>query len=61
MINDTYFSPDMTPDEIAEAKERGRRMAAEAVRLNPDSRRRVESQYGIEFCKNRWPEAYREN
>lgn len=48
----------MTPDEEAIARERGRRMAAEAVRLNPDSRKRVESAYGIEICMERWPEAY---
>jgi hypothetical protein len=58
MFNENYFSPDMTPEEISVAKERGRRMAAEAVKLNPDSRKRVESQYGKEFCMNRWPEAY---
>ncbi len=48
----------MTPDEIFTAKERGRHMAANAIIANPDSRKRVESAYGIEFCKNRWPEAY---
>jgi hypothetical protein len=48
----------MTPEEIFLAKERGRRMEAEAVRCNPEARKRVETKYGIEFCKNRWPEAY---
>jgi hypothetical protein len=58
-----FSEPDilMTPDEIILAKERGRRMAAEAVRCSPDSRKRVESKYGVEFCKARWPEAYTEN
>lgn len=51
----------MTPDEVMMAKERGRLMAAQAVIANPESRKRVEVQYGIEFCKNRWPEAYRRN
>ena len=48
----------MTPQEVVEAKERGRKMAAEAIRINPESRRRVESTYGIEHCKRRYPEAY---
>lgn len=54
------ITPDiiMTPVEIAIAKERGRNMAAQAIIANPDSRKRVESAYGIEHCKNRWPEAY---
>jgi hypothetical protein len=51
----------MTPAEIAVAKERGRAMAAQAIIANKDSRKRVESLYGIEFCKNRWPEAYGRN
>lgn len=48
----------MTPEEIAEAKERGRSMAAQAIICNPEARERVESKYGIEHCKQRWPEAY---
>jgi hypothetical protein len=48
----------MTPEEVMAAKERGRRMAAEAIRCNPDSRRRVESLYGTDFCMRRYPEAY---
>ena len=48
----------MTPEEIAEAKERGRLMAAQAVISNPEARHRVESKYGIEHCRQRWPEAY---
>ena len=61
MRGSEYRVPDiiMTPAEIAEAKERGRHMAAEAIRLNPESRRRVESTYGKVFCMERWPEAYR--
>jgi len=48
----------MTPEEISIAKERGRSMAAQAIIAHADARERVESEYGIEFCKNRWPEAY---
>lgn len=40
------------------AAERGRRMAAEIIRVDPERRRLVESVYGVPYCKNRYPEAY---
>jgi hypothetical protein len=41
-----------------EAAERGRRMAEENLRVNPEQRKLVESVYGIEYCRNRYPKAY---
>lgn len=45
-------------DQWSKAAERGRKMAAEMVRTNPAQRKLVEEVYGIEYCRNRWPEAY---
>ncbi len=53
--NDTV----LTPEEFVTASERGRLMAAEAIKCNPESRKRVESQFGIPHCRRRYPEAYR--
>lgn len=60
MLGKSIDGPDilMTPAEIAWAAERGRLMAAHAVRVNPESKRRVERKYGKEYCMKRWPEAY---
>ncbi len=44
-------------DEIA--KERGRLLAARALAGNPEQRKRVEDVYGVDYCKRRYPEAYR--
>ncbi len=38
--------------------ERGRRMALEALRINPDKRRDLELQFGISYMKDRYPELY---
>ena len=43
-------------DQIA--MEKGRLLAAKALAENPDQRKRTEEQFGIEYCKKRWPEAY---
>jgi hypothetical protein len=40
------------------AEERGRRMAAEALRLDAPKRRECEEKFGLAYCKSRWPEAY---
>lgn len=45
-------------DEWSLAAERGRRVAAAMVAENPEARARVESVYGVEYCKRRYPEAY---
>ncbi len=52
---------DMSPAEYLRACERGRLFAAEAMRTNPESRKRVEKAYGKKYCMKRWPEAYRRN
>ncbi len=44
-------------DELI-ARERGRLAAAAMVAENPESRQRVESIYGVDYCKRRYPEAY---
>jgi hypothetical protein len=44
-------------DEIA--KERGRRLAAQAIANNPEQKRHIESIYGVEACRRRYPEAYK--
>ncbi|MGH7182584.1 MAG: hypothetical protein ACREJN_11480 [Nitrospiraceae bacterium] len=44
--------------EYDRAAERGRRMAAEIIKVDPERRKLVESVYGVPYCKNRYPEAY---
>jgi len=51
----------MTSLEVAVAMERGRQMAARKVAEDPEARRRVEDAYGVEYCRRRYPEAYRGN
>jgi hypothetical protein len=48
----------MTPEEFSRAAEAGRRMAAQQIATNPESRLRVESVYGRTYCMARYPEAY---
>lgn len=43
----------------AVAQERGRALAARAIANNPEQRKIVESTYGEDYCKRRYPEAYR--
>ena len=45
----------MDPD----AAERGRLMAAHSIAADPEVRKRMEDQYGVDFCRMRYPEAYR--
>jgi hypothetical protein len=51
----------MTSSEIDSAMERGRQMAARKVAEDPEARKRVEEAYGLEYCRRRYPEAYRVN
>lgn len=48
----------MTPAEIELARERGRQKSLTNVINNPEARVRVETAYGVEFCRSKWPEAY---
>jgi len=48
-------------EEFRMACERGRRLAAEVMRLDPVKRAEVESKLGMERCRQRWPEAYKTN
>jgi hypothetical protein len=41
-----------------QAQERGRSMAAQAMRVNPEAKARVEAVYGEAYCRKRYPEAY---
>jgi signal recognition particle subunit SEC65 len=40
------------------ARERGRLLAAQAIANNPEQKKVVEAVYGIQYCRNRYPEAY---
>lgn len=41
------------------AMEGGRLYAARVIAENAEQRKKVEETYGLEYCKMRWPEAYR--
>jgi hypothetical protein len=51
----------MSQREIDTAMERGRQMAARKMAEDAEARRRVEDVYGVEYCRRRYPEAYRGN
>lgn len=42
-----------------EAAERGRLLTAHGMAVDPEGRARLEASYGIEYCRRRYPEAYR--
>ena len=46
-------------EDDAIAAEKGRLLAAQAIANHPDQKKRVEDVYGVEYCKARYPEAYR--
>lgn len=52
------FRAMMTPAEYAEAAERGRRMAALALRDDPNKLAKVEAMAGRGYCQLRYPEVY---
>jgi len=52
MLNPSSFDDDV-------AREKGRLLAAQAIAHNPDQKKRVEDIFGVEYCKRRFPEAYR--
>jgi hypothetical protein len=41
------------------AREKGRLLAAQAIAHNPDQKKKVEDLYGVDYCKRRFPEAYK--
>ena len=47
-------------EEFRRACERGRALAAIAVKLNPVTKAEMEARFGTERCRQRWPEAYQE-
>lgn len=49
----------MSQRDWDEACERGRLAAASRVATNLEARIRVETAFGIDFCRKRWPEAYK--
>ncbi len=51
------LNPSSFDDNIA--REKGRLLAAQAIAHNPDQKKRVEDMFGVEYCKRRFPEAYR--
>lgn len=42
-----------------ELAERGRLMAAHEIANNPEARKRVEDEFGVEMTRANYPEAYR--
>lgn len=44
--------------EFRRACERGRLMAAASVASDPVKRAEMEARFGVERCRQRWPEAY---
>ncbi len=48
----------MSQQDFDEAAERGRSMAEAYLAKDPVQRLMVESQFGIEYCKARYPLAY---
>ena len=55
---DNSLTIGMTPQEIAEAKERGRSMAASALIADPIKRAELETRFGRETIMRKYPEAY---
>ena len=51
------LSPSSFDDDVA--REKGRLLAAQAIAHNPDQKKRVEDAFGVDYCKRRFPEAYR--
>ena len=45
-------------DHYNAARERGRRMAAEALMCDAEKRREMEDEYGVANCRIQYPEAY---
>ena len=44
--------------DFAKARERGRALAAQSIKENPETKKLMEDTYGIERCKLQYPEAY---
>ena len=45
-------------DDFAKSRERGRALAAQSIKENPETRQLMEDTYGIEKCRLQYPEAY---
>lgn len=50
----------MSYQEMVQAEEKGRMMAARKMAEDPQARKRVEEVYGEDYCRRRYPEVYRE-
>lgn len=44
--------------EFRRASERGRLMAVAAIASDPVKRAEMEARFGVERCRQRWPEVY---
>lgn len=42
-----------------DAAERGRLLTAQLISNDPEARSRIEDGFGVEFCRQMYPEAYR--
>ena len=49
----------MAANAFPEAAERGRLLAASRIADDPETRKRMEDRYGVEFCRTQYPEAYK--
>lgn len=47
-------------EEFVKACERGRLQAAYVVATDPVKKAEMEARFGVERCRQRWPEAYQE-
>lgn len=45
-------------EDYVQARERGRSMAAAVVASNPVKKLEMEARFGVERCRQIWPEAY---
>lgn len=45
-------------EDFEPARERGRALAANSMKQNPESKARMEATYGVEKCQRQYPEAY---
>lgn len=52
-------SPLLRDQSDQEAAERGRLLTAHGMAVDPEGRARLEAAYGVEYCRQRYPEAYR--
>lgn len=48
----------LTYEELSNLQEKGRQRALSMLQHNAEARERIERQFGVEYCKRRYPELY---